>query len=353
MSHPMIKPVDISESRTASSSGEKPEIVVEVKDLKVHIPVRQGLKKGIVQAVDGVSFELVRGHTLGLVGESGCGKSTTARAIMRLQESTGGQVFLNGEDITHASGQHLRKLRKHMQIVFQDPYSALNPRMTVGQIIAEPMRAQGMTKSDIEAKISELLVTVGLQDRHRQAFPHQFSGGQRQRIGTARALSTQPDLLVLDEPVSALDVSVQAQMLNMFSDLQKRFDMAMIFISHDLTVVRHVSDEVAVMYLGRFVETGDVAEVMEHPLHPYTEALISAAPGIRPGRAERITLTGEVPSPINPPSGCRFRKRCWKATEKCLEDPPLAVPEGGGHKVACWHPNTANLAASSTIRLGL
>ncbi len=329
-----------------NTAGNRTETVLEVRDLKVHIPFRRGIRKGIVQAVDGVSFSLARGHTLGLVGESGCGKSTTARATMRLQESTGGEVWLNGEDITRASGRHLRELRSHMQIVFQDPYSALNPRMTIGQIVAEPMRAQGTPKAVIDAKITELLTTVGLQDRHRQAFPHQFSGGQRQRIGTARALSTQPDLLVLDEPVSALDVSVQAQMLNMFTDLQQKFNIGMIFISHDLTVVRHVSDQVAVMYLGRIVEKGDAVDVLERPVHPYTEALISAAPGLRPGRRERITLTGEVPSPINPPSGCRFRTRCWKATEQCLTDPPLAVPEGGGHMVACWHPNTDNLAAS-------
>ncbi len=335
-----------------SPADRTSDTVLEVNELKVHIPFRQGMRKGIVQAVDGISFSVARGRTLGLVGESGCGKSTTARATMRLQEPTGGQVVLNGQDITTVTGKQLRKLRRYMQIVFQDPYSALNPRMTVGQIIAEPMRAQGMSRSEIETKVTELLITVGLQERHRQAFPHQFSGGQRQRIGTARALSTQPDLLILDEPVSALDVSVQAQMLNMFTDLQKQFNIGMIFISHDLTVVRHMADEVAVMYLGRIVETGDAVEVMERPLHPYTEALISAAPGHRAGQRERITLTGEVPSPINPPSGCRFRTRCWKATEQCLNDPPLVVPEGGGHKVACWHPNAENIAASKAHAVG-
>ena len=329
-----------------SNFASRPDRVLEVRDLKVHIPFRQGLRTGVVQAVDGVSFVLPRGGTLGLVGESGCGKSTTARATMRLQDPTGGRVLLNGEDITTVTGRRLRRLRRNMQIVFQDPYSALNPRMTVGQIVAEPMRAQGMPKSEINARIGELLTMVGLQDRHRQAFPHQFSGGQRQRIGTARALSTQPDLLVLDEPVSALDVSVQAQMLNMFRDLQEQFTIGMLFISHDLTVIRHMSDEVAVMYLGRIVEIGSVTQVLEHPLHPYTEALISAAPGLRPGQRERITLTGEVPSPINPPSGCRFRMRCWKTTEKCLKDPPLAAPAAGGHQVACWYPNAENVAAS-------
>jgi oligopeptide/dipeptide ABC transporter ATP-binding protein len=322
------------------------QALLEVRDLQVHIPIRHGLHRGTVQAVDGVSFTLERGRTLGLVGESGCGKSTTARATMRLQEPTGGQVFLNGQDITAVHGPELRRLRRHMQIVFQDPYSALNPRMTVGQIVAEPMRAQGMSKHEIGARVEQLLETVGLQRRHQQAFPHQFSGGQRQRIGTARALSTHPDLLVLDEPVSALDVSVQAQMLNLFTDLQRDLNIGMIFISHDLTVVRHLSDQVAVMYLGRIVETGDADQVLEQPLHPYTEALISAAPGGTAQR-ERITLTGEVPSAIDPPSGCRFRTRCWKATEQCRQDPPLVLPAGGDHPVACWHPNERHLATTA------
>ena len=321
--------------------------LLEVRDLQVHIPFRSGVRRGIVQAVDGVSFSLERGRTLGLVGESGCGKSTTARATMRLQEPTGGQIILNGRDITTVHGDQLRRLRRHMQIVFQDPYSALNPRMTVGQIVAEPMRAQGMSKDVISARVDELLETVGLQTRHRQAFPHQFSGGQRQRIGTARALSTRPDLLVLDEPVSALDVSVQAQMLNLFTDLQQSLDIGMIFISHDLTVVRHLSDRVAVMYLGRIVEYGAAEEVLERPLHPYTEALISAAPGSGGVAREKITLTGEVPSPINPPTGCRFRTRCWKATEQCQQDPPLTTPPGGQHEVACWHPNPVYLGNPS------
>jgi oligopeptide/dipeptide ABC transporter ATP-binding protein len=314
--------------------------VLDVADLKVHIPVRLGLRRATVKAVDGVSFSVDRGRTLGVVGESGCGKSTTARAVMRLEEPTGGSVQLLGEDITHLSGEAMRRMRRHCQMVFQDPYSALNPRLTVGQIVAEPMQAQGVPRDEITARVEELLDLVGLQPRHRYAFPHQFSGGQRQRIGTARALSTHPEVLILDEPVSALDVSVQAQVVNLFRDLQDQFDMGMIFISHDLSVVRHVSDDVVVMYLGQIVERGPAEAVLTTPHHPYTEALISAAPGHDDGghRRERIVLTGEVPSPVDPPTGCRFRSRCWKATAECEQEPPLAVPDGGNHEVACFHP---------------
>jgi oligopeptide/dipeptide ABC transporter ATP-binding protein len=311
--------------------------VLEVTDLKVHIPVRMGLRKVTVKAVDGVSFTVQRGRTLGVVGESGCGKSTTAKAVMRLEEPTEGSIRLLDKDITHLTGESLRSVRRHCQMVFQDPYSALNPRLTVGQIVAEPMQAQGLSRPDIAARVEELLDLVGLQPRHRYAFPHQFSGGQRQRIGTARALSTHPEVLILDEPVSALDVSVQAQVVNLFRDLQDQFDMGMIFISHDLSVVRHVSDDVVVMYLGQIVERGPAEAVLSTPHHPYTEALISAAPGHDGGR-ERIVLTGEVPSPVDPPTGCRFRSRCWKATAECEQTPPLAVPEGGTHEVACFHP---------------
>ena len=315
--------------------------VLEVTDLKVHIPVRMGLRRATVKAVDGVSFSVERGRTLGVVGESGCGKSTTARAVMRLEEPTGGTVELLGHDITHLSGEDLRRMRRHCQMVFQDPYSALNPRLTVGQIVAEPMQAQGMNRAEITARVEELLELVGLQPRHRYAFPHQFSGGQRQRIGTARALSTHPEVLILDEPVSALDVSVQAQVVNLFRDLQEQFEMGMIFISHDLSVVRHVSDDVVVMYLGQIVERGAAESVLTTPHHPYTEALISAAPGHDDGgeRRPRIVLTGEVPSPVDPPSGCRFRSRCWKATAECEQPPPLTVPAGGTHEVACFHPS--------------
>ncbi len=316
-------------------SDETP--LLEVRDLKVHIPVWIKMKRAFVRAVDGVSFTVERGRTLGLVGESGCGKTTTARAAMRLLDVTSGEILLDGQDITHLQGEQLRALRRRFQIVFQDPYSALNPRMTVTQIIAEPMRAQGMKNDAIQARVSELLELVGLSPRHRHSFPHQFSGGQRQRIGTARALATKPDVVILDEPVSALDVSVQAQVVNMFTDLQDEMQMGIIFISHDLSVVKHMSDDVAVMYLGLIVERGRADEVLDQPLHPYTQALISAAPG-RPDDRERIVLTGDVPSPVNPPTGCRFRTRCWKATEICQEQPPLEVPEGASHPVACWHP---------------
>lgn len=315
--------------------------VLELRDVEVHIPVRQGFQRAVVRAVDGVSFALTRGSTLGLVGESGCGKSTTARTAMRLETPTAGSVWLNGADITHTSGDRLRRLRKHLQIVFQDPFSALNPRMTVSQIIAEPMRAQGAAKPAIEARVDELLGLVGLAPRHRHSYPHQFSGGQRQRIGTARALATNPDVLILDEPVSALDVSVQAQVVNLFTDLQEELDLGILFISHDLSVVRHVSDEVAVMYLGKIVEHGPAHAVLDSPLHPYTEALLSAAPGRATDGRERIVLRGDVPSPINPPTGCRFRTRCWKATERCTTEPPLQTPAGGSHPVACWHPATS------------
>lgn len=328
-----------TELTAARRASDAPDPILEVEDLKVYFTVRQGLRTATVRAVDGVSFSLSRGRTLGLVGESGCGKSTTARAILRLEEATAGTIQLDGRDITHLKGEQLRALRKDIQIVFQDPYSALNPRLTVHQIIAEPMQAQGYKKAEIRERVVELLELVGLHTRQRNNFPHQFSGGQRQRIGTARALATQPKVLILDEPVSALDVSVQAQVVNLFDDIQNEFDMGMVFISHDLSVVRHVSDDLVVMYLGQIVEQGDALEVIENPAHPYTQALISAAPGRETDKRERIVLTGDAPSPINPPSGCRFRGRCWKATEQCQEQPPLAVPTRGTHPVACWYPD--------------
>ena len=434
MSHPVSHPEprpetrpeaeELSAGRSAAepdphrdSSSEEPVLAVE--DLKVHIPVKSGGKKGTVKAVDGVSFELHRGRTLGIVGESGCGKSTTAKAVMRLVQPTGGRVTLLGSEISSAKGRELRSLRKHVQMVFQDPHSALNPRLTVGQIIAEPMQAQGFRRAEIRERVDELLELVGLHPRHRSAFAHQFSGGQRQRIGTARALATNPDVLILDEPVSALDVSVQAQVVNLFKDLQERLGIAMVFISHDLSVVRHVSDDVAVMYLGRIVEQGPAEEVLARPQHPYTQALLSAAPGRQhalesgllgeggsaggpgggldgslggsvggaasgagsheaahgPRRAVRggglaglgerlglhlkksgapvraasaresspqperdangrIMLAGDVPSPVNPPSGCRFRTRCWKATEICKTTPNLEASSAAGRSAA-------------------
>jgi ABC-type oligopeptide transport system ATPase subunit len=265
-------PRDVTPSEGASDH------VLEVTDLKVHIPVRMGMRKVTVKAVDGVSFTLERGRTLGVVGESGCGKSTTARAVMRLEEPTNGSVRLLGKDITHLSGEALRSMRRHCQMVFQDPYSALNPRLTVGQIVAEPMQAQGMNRTDITARVEELLDLVGLQPRHRYAFPHQFSGGQRQRIGTARALSTHPEVLILVEPVSALDVSIQAQVLNLLADLRAELGLTYLIISHDLSVVRQVADRVAVMYLGTLVEVGGRDQIWRNPQHPYTKALLSAVP---------------------------------------------------------------------------
>lgn len=326
------------DSKLLASAPHPDETVLVVDDLKVHIPTGAAGRRGTVRAVDGVSFALTRGRTLGIVGESGCGKSTTARAIMRLQEPTAGSISLLGTDITHLRGGALRAMRRHCQMVFQDPHSALNPRLTVGQIIAEPMQAQGTGRQEIRERVDALLELVGLQPRHRHAFAHQFSGGQRQRIGTARALATHPEVLILDEPVSALDVSVQAQVINLFRDLQSQFDIAMVFISHDLSVVRHVSDEVAVMYLGQIVERGSAESVLTAPMHPYTKALLSAAPGRSAGAGERIVLKGEVPSPVNPPQGCRFRSRCWKATAACEQTPVLAFPPGGDHEVACFHP---------------
>ncbi len=318
-------------------TGDAP--LLQVDRLAVHLPLSKGWRRAVVRAVDGVSFQVQRGRTFGLVGESGCGKTTTARAVMRLIDPTSGRLFFRGQDITQLRGAQLRAVRRHMQIVFQDPYSSLNPRLTVKQIVAEPMRAHGASRAEIDARVPELLELVGLQPRHSHAFPHQFSGGQRQRIGTARALATNPGLLVLDEPVSALDVSVQAQVINLFSELRENLQMAMILISHDLGVVQHLCDEVAVMYLGQIVEHGPAAAVLGSTRHPYTQALVSAAPGARPRGEKRIILTGEVPSAISPPSGCRFRSRCWKATDECREQPPLQAA-GDGHAVACWHPRS-------------
>ncbi|WP_328989203.1 ATP-binding cassette domain-containing protein [Kribbella sp. NBC_01245] len=317
--------------------------LLSVRDLAVHFPVREGLalRRSVVRAVDGVSFDLARGETLGLVGESGCGKTTTGRAVMRLLEPTSGRISLDGRDITHVTGGELAGLRQRMQIVFQDPYASLNPRMTVRQIIAEPLIAQGRWRSGGAARVTELLELVGLQPRHADSYPHQFSGGQRQRIGTARALALEPELLVLDEPVSALDVSIQAQLVNLFVDLRASLDMAMLFISHDLSVVRHISDRVAVMYLGQIVEHGPVREVMDAPAHPYTEALVSAVPGGPSGR-ERIVLTGDLPSAANPPTGCRFRTRCWKADDQCVVQPELLELQPGRF-AACWHPDVRRL----------
>ncbi|CAM5667458.1 MULTISPECIES: ABC transporter ATP-binding protein [Streptomyces] len=312
------------------------EPILEVSGLVKHYPLTRGIlfKKqiGAVRAVDGVDFTLAQGETLGIVGESGCGKSTVARLLCGLERPTAGTITFKGEDITRLSGKALKAVRRNIQMVFQDPYTSLNPRMTVGDIIGEPydIHPEAAPKGDRRRRVRELLDVVGLDPEYVNRYPHQFSGGQRQRIGIARGLALRPEIIVADEPVSALDVSVQAQVVNLLARLQKEFDLSYLFIAHDLSIVRHISDRVAVMYLGRIVETGRDSEIYDHPTHPYTQALLSAVPVPDPDareHRERIILTGDVPSPADIPSGCRFRTRCWKARERCVvEVPPLAVP---------------------------
>ncbi|KES04099.1 peptide ABC transporter ATP-binding protein [Streptomyces toyocaensis] len=312
------------------------EPILEVSDLVKHYPLTRGTvfrkQAGAVRAVDGVDLRLGRGETLGIVGESGCGKSTVAKMLVNLERPTAGSIRYKGEDITRLSGRALKAVRRNIQMVFQDPYTSLNPRMTVGDIIGEPydIHPEVAPKGDRRRKVRELLDVVGLNPEYINRYPHQFSGGQRQRIGIARGLALRPEVIVADEPVSALDVSVQAQVVNLMDRLQSEFDLAYVFIAHDLSVVRHISDRVGVMYLGRIVETGTDTEIYDHPTHPYTQALLSAVPVPDPGareHRERIILSGDVPSPTDIPSGCRFRTRCWKARERCaLEVPALAVP---------------------------
>ncbi|MFD9064428.1 ABC transporter ATP-binding protein, partial [Kitasatospora purpeofusca] len=307
------------------------EPILEVKDLVKHYPLTQGivLKKqvGAVRAVDGVSFSLTKGETLGIVGESGCGKSTLAKVLMNLEKATSGQVLFKGEDITRLSGAGLKAVRRNIQMVFQDPYTSLNPRMTVGDIIGEPfeIHPEVAPKGDRRRAVQDLLDVVGLNPEYINRYPHQFSGGQRQRIGIARGLALKPELIICDEPVSALDVSVQAQVINLLEQLQNEFRLSYMFIAHDLSIVRHISDRVGVMYLGKMVEIGTEEQIYSHPTHPYTQALLSAVPVPDPtGREhrERILLSGDIPSPANPPSGCRFRTRCWKAEERCSTEVP-------------------------------
>ncbi|MEU2224417.1 dipeptide ABC transporter ATP-binding protein [Streptomyces sp. NPDC018347] len=312
------------------------EPILEVTGLVKHYPLTRGVlfrkQIGAVKAVDGVDFTLGRAETLGLVGESGCGKSTVAKLLCHLERPTVGTVRFKGEDVTRLSGRALKAVRRNIQMVFQDPYTSLNPRMTVGDIVGEPydIHPEAAPKGDRRRRVRDLLDVVGLDPEYVNRYPHQFSGGQRQRIGIARALALRPEVVVADEPVSALDVSVQAQVVNLLERLQREFELSYLFIAHDLSVVRHISDRVGVMYLGRIVETGRDAEIYDHPTHPYTQALLSAVPVPDPGareRRERIILTGDVPSPTAIPSGCRFRTRCWKARERCAREvPALAVP---------------------------
>lgn len=317
------------------------EPLLKVRGLKKYFPIRRGLLPkvvGQVQAVDGVDLDVYPGQAVGLVGESGCGKTTTGRCILRLIEPTDGSVVFAGHDLRGLAPQALRQLRREMQIIFQDPFGSLNPRRTVYETLAEPLKLHGLAASrqDLRAEVRRLLERVGLDPDYLDRYPHQFSGGQRQRVGIARALSVRPKFIVCDEPVSALDVSVQAQILNLLADLRTELGLSYLFIAHDLGVVRHLCDIVAVMYLGRVVEIGPVDRIFDNPRHPYTQALLSAVPVAKPGgKRERILLEGDVPTPINPPSGCRFHTRCPHATEACAQNDPVLQAVGEGHEAAC------------------
>ncbi len=340
----------------AAGSGETP--LLEVRHVKKYFPIRRGvLQREVarVHAVDDVSFAVREGETLGLVGESGCGKSTLGRTIVRLLEPTDGEIIFQGTPIQKLGTRKLRPLRREMQMVFQDPYASLNPRKRVGTIVSDPMRIHNLgSRAEQKRRVGEILETVGLSPEHYNRFPHEFSGGQRQRIGIARALALRPKLIIADEPVSALDVSIQSQMLNLLEDLQNDFNLTYIFIAHDLGVVRHVSDRIAVMYLGKIVELSPAEELYTRPIMPYTEALLSAVPIPDPDLAEkreRIVLEGDVPSPINPPSGCRFHPRCRYATDICREVEPPLVDYGNAHLAACHHP--LNVDEATLQRVGV
>ncbi len=322
--------------------------LVEVEDLKVHFPITSGgvlrRQTGAIRAVDGITFSVDRGETLGLVGESGCGKSTTGRAVLQIYRPTAGSVNFDGVDLATLKGEQLRRMRRRSQMIFQDPYASLNPRMTVAEIVGEPLKVHELASGPTKTKrIDELLSTVGLSPKVADRYPHEFSGGQRQRVGIARALAVKPDFIVADEPISALDVSVQAQVVNLLEDLQEEFNLAYLFVAHDLSVVRHLSDRVAVMYLGKIVEMADRDDFYDRPLHPYSQALLSAVPVPDPeveATREQIILTGDVPSPANPPSGCRFRTRCWKAEDVCAEIEPMFIEHEPQHWTACHFPAT-------------
>jgi oligopeptide transport system ATP-binding protein len=328
----------------ATTNG-KGQTLLDVQGLKMHFPITRGIifqrQVGAIKAVDGIDFTMFRGETLGLVGESGCGKSTTGRAILQLYRPTDGEVFFEGIDLTKSKGEDLRKMRRRMQMIFQDPYASLNPRMTVGSIIGEPLEVHniGSSKKERQERVQELLKTVGLNPYFVNRYPHEFSGGQRQRIGVARALAVNPAFIVCDEPISALDVSIQAQIINLLEDLQDELGLTYLFIAHDLSVVRHISDRIAVMYLGKIVELADRDELYENPMHPYTQALLSAVPIPDPKietQRKRIILEGDVPSPANPPKGCNFSTRCPRVMDICrTEDPPFKEYKPA-HYAACY-----------------